>query len=502
MKWLRSDGFRQTWGPMLASVALLSLAFPPFNVFLLVFLAPAPWIASLRHKTGRQAAISGYFFGALLFAGQMFWVAQFVGKWTGSAVMGAVPWLIATLLAGFYYVLLAWLINLCWRLRWPWMIPLVWAGLESLRAFMPVLAFPWVILANPLWLVPAIGQPAAFGTVFLVSAWVLIPSILIAGSMSARTPEERLDLRSTTRLAMAFAGISILGATRLFQTPSTFTQTITLGQPGVDMAFTTPEEEAAQLRRASLDLLNAAVLQKSNLLILPEGYAGDVPLLPPQTPLGERPPVNIIMGGARRTDKGIYQAAFTWDGQEWEFGDKTRLVAFGEYVPFREFLPFASSFNVIPIDLIPGQTLVTPKVGEMRLGPLICFEGLFPDLAAHHAQQGAQVLVQMSIDDWYEFTPAHEQLWQSSVWRSIESGLPLVRVGARGKSLATDDRGRLIARAPIGRTAPVKVTLNVPFSSDAFPHRMYFVYLCWALCAGLIGLAVARRVPDPSSESG
>jgi apolipoprotein N-acyltransferase len=104
------------------------------------------------------------------------------------------------------------------------------------------------------------------------------------------------------------------------------------------------------------------------------------------------------MGGKRPDGDKTYQTAFAYDGT-WSSADKTRLVVFGEYVPFRD-LPLLSNFHLPAGDLSPAKQLNTVKVDGMTIGPLLCFEGVFPDLGERHQRLGAQILVQMSIDDW------------------------------------------------------------------------------------------------------
>ena len=58
---------------MAASAALYHAAFPPFNLSLLVFVALAPWIASLKAASGWGAFRSGYLFGLLFWLGQFHW---------------------------------------------------------------------------------------------------------------------------------------------------------------------------------------------------------------------------------------------------------------------------------------------------------------------------------------------------------------------------------------------------------------------------------------------
>jgi apolipoprotein N-acyltransferase len=472
-----------------ASAGLLSLSFPPFNLSLLVFAAVAPWLAWLRRLSARQAAASGYLFGSVYFLYQMFWVAPFVAKWTGSAALGAVPWVLSSAVAGLFFVPLGWGLRACQGLRWYWAVPLVWAAVEGFRAQVPVLAFPWANLAHPLWIVPSLVQHAAFGTVFLVSAWVALANLVFSLQLWPVEPRDR-EPRFTMRLLVAFCLFLVLSAFRAGRPPAGKPLQAVLGQPGVDMAFTPSDEERRLLDSAALLLASQA--RSAGLLVLPEGFADASARVPPKTVLGDAPPVPVLFGGKRVDGERVYQTAFGYaDG--WEHADKHRLVVFGEFVPFRG-LPVLGSFRLPGGDLTAAPQVSQLQLGEWKVGPLLCFEGVFPDIAAAHTGAGVQLLVQMSIDDWYEGTPAWDQLWQSSVWRSIESGVPLLRVGGRGRSLATDSRGRLVALVPKGIMAAQRVTVTVPESSDAAPYRFAFVYACWLAFAGVGVVAALRRI--------
>lgn len=478
------------YGPPVLSALLLSLAFPPANVFLLVFVALIPWFKQLRTGTGWHGAKRGYLFGFLYFGFQMFWLVPFVFRWTGKLWMALLPWVVSAFLAGFFFMLLGWLLNRCFARGWAWAVPLVWAGIEGFRAYVPTLAFPWGNVSLPLWRIPSIVQHSAWGTMFLVSAWVVVANLIILEVLYPK--EEKPDRRQLFRMGMAFLGLLVLSTVRYATLPAGTDRTFTLGQPGVDMAFSDPAEEQRLLAEATPDLMHAAETQKSDLLVLPEGYAGRNVGDPIFTPLGAEPSTRVIMGGNHLEDETTFQTAFLWNGTDWSYADKTRLVVFGEFVPFRDQLPFLKSFDLPAGDLSPAKQLVTLDAGEFKIGQLICFEGVFPDLAERHSNNGAQVLVQMSIDDWYEKTPAHDQLWMSSVWRSIESGLPLIRVGARGQSLATTSRGDIVEMLPIGERYAGEAKVSVPHKSDAFAYRMAFVWLCWIVC-GVVGVISLRR---------
>lgn len=479
----------------MGSAVLLFLAFPPVGLSLLVFVAVAPWLASLRDTDAKGALKSSALFGFCYLLLQMFWIQAFVFDWTGKAVLSIVPWLAASLLGAVMYLPLGWLIHRAYLLKHVWLVPLMWAGHEAFRAYVPGLAFPWGILANPLWMFPQFVQHAAFGTVFFVSAWVMLPNMVLAGILWPRggaDADTSKEARQNLRTAMIFGGLMIVSTFRHANPPQGDKKVVTLGQPGVDMAFGDRSQRPIQMATTGGLIQNRAASFSTDLLVLPEGFCDGDPREVGHSPLGGRPLVPVVMGGRRPLNGSAYQTAFSYDGQ-WQFADKTRLVIFGEYVPFRH-LPLLSGFNLPAGDLTAGETVKTLTVNGLVIGPLLCFEGVFPDLAAAHSVLGAQLLVQMSIDDWYERTSAWDQLWQSSVWRSIESGLPLARVGGRGQSLATDARGNIVAMVPKGELAATRVELTVPASSDAFPYRMGFAWLCWAAATGVWLQAVAQRV--------
>lgn len=488
------------YGAAALSATLLALAFESDWLAWLPLVALVPWLALLRSAGRRQAALSSAVFGLVLFGFQMWWVVPFTIRWTGNAALGFLPWVVVLFLAFIVYSILG--PGLRWALQGNRvaLVPLVWVSHEVLRAYLPELAFPWAFVGTPLVVFPWAVQHAAWGTVWLVSATVVGFNLGLLWAWEA-WKAKRFDPRAAWAFGISL-GLPLVASTRLLAPEPKDTLRFTLGQHGYDMAFGNKAGLQPALDAFTQKAVGAAMMDGSDLLVFPEGYSRTTATVgPPDTPLGPQPMVPVMFGSFRQQGAQTYQAAYLFDGS-WQYTDKTKLVVFGEFVPFRNQFPLLKSFNLSPTDLTPGTVLrVLPYRGR-KLAPMVCFEGVFPELGVRQADLGAQAFVQMSIDDWYAGTQAHDQLWKSSVWRSIENGLPMVRVGAQGRSLVTDFRGRVVVSLPEGRSTLKSVDVPLPNHSDAFPLRYWFAWLSAAVgsVSMILGLNRSRTngmVPRP-----
>lgn len=151
------------------SGVLTMLAFPPFGVWFLAFVAPLPLVWAAGHVRGGR-------FGALIaatlgMAPAWAWEQQWV--FGVSAVGAPLMVLHLALYAGVFVWVLSWASE---RLRAPvWLLgPVVWAGLEMLRGVVLWEGYPWLLAGHPVigsvWLARAAGVIGAFGVSFLTVA--------------------------------------------------------------------------------------------------------------------------------------------------------------------------------------------------------------------------------------------------------------------------------------------------------------------------------------------
>jgi apolipoprotein N-acyltransferase len=472
--------FVSLW-PAAASAVLMLLAFPPFNLGLLVLVGLVPLFSALRKVSARRALALGYTFGFIYMFVHMQWLQTLILRWTSNPSVAVLTWILCGFLGAWYFSLFGWLANRCFRRGWHWMVPLVWAGIEVFRSYIPGLAFPWGLAADPLWLFPPIINGAYFGSIYLISAWCALSCLLISMWLEK---ESWMRMRPfaivfifTVGLSLAHFAIPISGRKMV----------IAVGQLGVDMAFGNENERENQIVESADALIEAARVQSVDLLVLPEGIADGTQNEIPETGFRMNPDVPIIFGGQRGLHP-TYQSAYAYDGKVWSYADKNRLVIFGEYVPFRG-LKFLETFRLAQGDLTPGEKLDTLQIRDRKVGPLICFEGLFPDLAYRQALSGAQLLAVLSIDDWYMGTAAPAQLKSASVWRAVETGLPLVRSASLGYTIAVNQRGEIVNEATLRERTPLHAELAVP--DNARPFLLFPLFPI----ASLISLFVAFLIP-------
>jgi len=141
--------------------------------------------------------------------------------------------------------------------------------------------------------------------------------------------------------------------------------------------------------------------------------------------------------------------------------DKFHLVPFGEYVPFKDWLPLdritqgAGSFQ-------PGSGLVTLDLkGLPPVSPLICYEIIFPGEVVD-SQGKAQWILNLTNDAWYGRTAGPYQHFVNTQMRAVEQGLPVVRVAGTGMSGIIDAYGRVTARLALGEKGFVDGPLPTP----------------------------------------
>ncbi|WP_278044288.1 apolipoprotein N-acyltransferase [Pseudaestuariivita atlantica] len=216
--------------------------------------------------------------------------------------------------------------------------------------------------------------------------------------------------------------------------------------------------------------------------------------------MAERAPgVPYLVGVQRRDDAERYynSAVLMQDGQTQALYDKHHLVPFGEYMPLQSL---ASDLGMEGLAAVLGGYTPGPGPRLIDLGfatalPLICYEVVFPQY--FHATERPDVLIQLTNDAWFgSFSGPYQHLAQARM-RSLEHGLPMIRVANTGVSAVIDARGEVLGQIPLDTHGALDAALPPALPATLYA-RMGDLPVALVLVLGLVGTAlVTFRLTGP-----
>ena len=166
--------------------------------------------------------------------------------------------------------------------------------------------------------------------------------------------------------------------------------------------------------------------------------------------------------------------------------NKTHLVPFGEYVPWR-FIPFIDAIAG-PVDFVAGdevRPLFAPHFGFIL--PLICYEAIFPALP-RRATQRPTMIINLTNDGWFGHTAGPYQHLAQTRMTAISYGIAIVRVANSGISAAYDGKGNEIATLGLGESGVFDIARPAQYAATFFARFGMVITLC--LFIVLFGVAV------------
>jgi apolipoprotein N-acyltransferase len=143
----------------------------------------------------------------------------------------------------------------------------------------------------------------------------------------------------------------------------------------------------------------------------------------------------------------------------------------------------------------PGdRTMQVLEAPYGRVGAVICHDLDFPALLRQASQKRIGLVIGPA-DDWPEITPLHAAM---ATLRAIENGFSLLRPTSDGRSLATDTRGRVIARLDYGDDAMVAFLTAQPVAT---PYGRVGDLFSWLCVLGILVMSVAAYSPSQRRSS-
>jgi apolipoprotein N-acyltransferase len=173
----------------------------------------------------------------------------------------------------------------------------------------------------------------------------------------------------------------------------------------------------------------------------------------------------IVAGSQAYTNRKIYNSLFIFQPfGTYDIYDKRQLVPFAESFPGRRYLGWLPYVGELAGRFGHGHLDGVYQTTALPIGPLICWESAFADLAYEQVRKGAQVLVVSTDDAWFGKTSGPYMHAQIAQLRAIEFGTYVVRAAATGSSGIIAPDGTWQARSDLERQTIVygKVAPRLP----------------------------------------
>jgi apolipoprotein N-acyltransferase len=500
-------GFRQPlrWAALLAG-AITVVTFPALNLEFLAWVCLIPGLLLMqRAPTRREAAVRGCWFGTGYLLANMYWLIPNLGP--GLLLVAVVLGLLWSAVGLAVWSMLQPPVTVRRVLAALVVVPSSWLVTEWIRSWQG-LGGPWAVFGASQWQHPAVLALAAIGGIWLVSFALVMANTGLVAAFVARTTAARAVGVAGAALAIA-AGPVAFALTA--PAPVARPLTVALVQAGLTSG------PAPRLQRN--ELLTAAYRGHADLVVWGESsvgyYLADKPaMLATIEHLSKSVGAEILVNQDALNAAGAKSKQATLIASTGVKGHyvKTRLVPFGEYIPFRSVLGWldrisrAAARNVVPGTGAHVLHATLPRGRPLTFGVLICFESAFPDMARVDTDQGAQLIIYQTSDSTFQTSWAPAQHASLGALRAAETGRPVVQAALTGDSAAFDARGREIAWAGTNYRGVLTVHLELPPSSARTLYDRLGDYVPWT-AVGIVVLAcligfIRRRSGSAASSGG
>jgi apolipoprotein N-acyltransferase len=494
----------------IASGVLIALSFPNAGLSFLAWIALIPLLIALEGASARTAFRLGFTCGISAYAIILYWINIVVTHY------GHLPWVVSIPI---YLMLVAWLAmfyglaTLIVRtgeknaVKSAFSLPVAWVAFDFIRSFL-LTGFPWAMLGHSQYrtlpLIQIADITGVYGiTLLIVLANVVLYRVLRAVS-GAGVP---YPVKSALVLVVFLIATLFYGFNRLNQPESLDGAPLRIAliqgniEQDVKWSPAFRDETIGIYDRLTREAAKGGV----DLVVWPESavpfFFQDEPVQAERIKgLARELNTWLLIGSPAhelRDGKSIFlNSAFVIapNGEITGRGDKLHLVPFGEYVPLGRFLPFISKLVVGIGDFSPGEHATPLNVGRAMAGLLVCYEGIFPELAREYVRSGARILVNITNDAWYGRSSAPYQHFSIAVFRSVETRTPMLRAANTGITSIIDQNGHI--RTMTGLFVEGYRTGEVRPGSG---NSLYLTigdapaWLCVLLTLGIAGLAWYRR---------
>lgn len=350
--------------------------------------------------------------------------------------------------------------------------PFIYIFGEWLQGSLGQFSFPWVRLGNIASPFTVFIQSASiFGTLF-ISLLILYINMCAALLLIRINTQKKIIFSSfsvfLTAINLTF-GFYNCNATEKNDSPPLSAVIVQGNYPKNSKRSSSPD----QMLKKYLDLLYSDAPENADIILFPETsmhsqiYKTDG-LQHLLYKLCSDFNALLLSGSQYNADDKHYNACMTVNTQH-EIDAayiKRKLVPFGEYMPFD-----VKHLNIVSSSFSAGNECGLIDFKNGQIGCLICFESIFPRIAAENSQRGAQAAAILTNDSWLgEKIPLYQH-HSHSIMRAVENNIYFLTSTNTGISSIINRNGKVITQG--GLNAECVVTGDFYLSSKKSFYTMY-----------------------------
>lgn len=464
-----------------------SLGMAPYNIWPILLLSLSGFYLILNQsKSVRGSFFYGWLFGFGYFFAGLFWVKNALlvdgnpFSWIWPLAVAGLPSLLA-FFTGVPTAIAKRLAPLDKAHGFLSLTACMAAG-EWLRGFV-FTGYPWNLYgytwADFLPMVQTVAVGNIYYLTWMTIFWFCLPGFWLLDHKNISKSKKILGVFAL----VSFCACALFGYWRL-QTPVTYRDDVAIRivQPNI------PQSEKWDRKKTAAHFDKIIELSRNK-----DGAPGKVIIVWPETALGywtvedpismaritemlkTYPDGAVLLTGLLRVEreKPAYYNSMVMidsDGIISNIYDKSHLVPFGEYIPFKKWIPLEPvvKFN----GFASGDGAKTFEALGIKYSPIICYEVIFPGKIVSQEDEFPDVLINITNDAWYGFSAGPHQHFTQAVFRAVEEGIPMVRAANTGTSGIITPLGQVYEKSNLFSDYEKK--LAIPSHNVLFKHNVWF----------------------------
>ena len=444
----------------------MGLAQQPLHLGWLAWFCLVPFIFVLNQvKTRKDFFMTGFIWGVTYYFTVIFWLAMNIGT---TGLIGTISMLAAVLFCALNCAgisLIMGMLKSRFPERWFWLIPLIWTSIEYLRNMDVLTGGPWTALANTQLDFLTLVQNAEITGIYGITFWIVMVNVLIFNWLDRPFPQH------------SFAAVSVFilpWLTGLLLTPQPQIENrdnlyVTIVQPNIHLSQKWKPGGARANIASLLELSKPAILDSTDLLVWPESATSAYILQGNQNYLkwiqSELGNTKLLSGIpyyiGENPNRIYYNSAVVISKDEFsEPYHKLVLVPMAEHIPLSGYFPSLKKLNLGQANFTHGKEYKIFKINQTKIAAMICFESTIPGLSRKFVKKGADILVFLVNDGWYEYPPEPQQHAKQAIFRAIENRRPVIRCTNTGISMMIEPSGNIIRQLPLNQAGVISANIS------------------------------------------